>query len=398
MVAPNLKSRKAHPIKQAQVVEQVIPPLKDYLVELDDPRHAKGVRHPLTAILCLCCTAMLAGAKNPEAIADWWRDRQDLGPFLSKLGFTRDYGPGKSTIYRVLALIPPATLETAISRWAEAVLAVLPPAQPGELEVVNIDGKTLRGSKKQGAPNTHLLSALSQRLGITLGQTGVDDKTNEIGAMSAFLTDLVITGRVFTTDALHTQTAMSRAVVDGGGDYVMIVKDNQPTLRADLETLFAAPGAADFIDGQTLTVNKGHGRLEKRLIQTSTALNDFIIWPGAQQVFRLDRHTVILKTGEVRTDTVYGITSLSPDRADSDRLLKVVRGHWNIENRSHWVRDVTFGEDGSQVRTGHLPQIMATLRNCTIGLLRLLGFSSIPKGLNFFAARSYEALAAVGCG
>lgn len=397
MVSSTLETREGSSIKPAQVVEQVIPPLKDYLAELDDPRHAKGIRHPLPAILCLCGVAMIAGAKNPEAIADWWRVRQDLGPFLQLLGFTRDYGPSKSTLYRVLGLVSPAAFEAVLSRWTEAVLAVLPPPC-GELEAINLDGKTLRGSKKQGAPNTHLLSALSQRLGITIGQMGVEDKTNEIGAMSAFLTNLVITGRVITTDAFHTQTAMSQTVVDLGGDYVMIVKDNQPTLRADLETLFAEPGAAEFIDDHALKVNKGHGRLESRCLKTSTALNDFIIWPGAQQVFRLDRQTVIQKTGVVREDTVYGLTSLTPDRANSDQLLALVRGHWNIENRSHWVRDVTFGEDGSQVRTGHLPQIMAALRNCTIGLLRLHGFNSIPKGFNFFAARPYDALSAVGCG
>ncbi len=146
------------------------------------------------------------------------------------------------------------------------------------------------------------------------------------------------------------------------------------------------------------TVNKGHGRLELRTLKTSTALNDFIIWPGLQQVFRLDRQTTRLKTGQVRSETVYGLTSLTPDRADAAQLLHLVRGHWSIVNRSHWVRDVTFGEDGSAVRTGYLPQIMAALPNCAIALLRLQGFSSIPKGFNFFAARPYEALSTIGCG
>ena len=178
----------------------------------------------------------------------------------------------------------------------------------------------------------------------------------------------------------------------------MIVKDNQPTLRADIETLFAEPGASSFIDDQVTTVNKGHGRLEHRTLKTSTALNGFLDWPGLQQVFQLERQTIILTTGETRTSTVYGVTSLSSQKANATQLLELVRGHWHIENRSHWVRDVTFGEDNSQVRTGNLPQVMAALRNCVIGLLRLAGFNSIPRGLNFFAARPYEALSAVGCG
>jgi len=235
-------------------------------------------------------------------------------------------------------------------------------------------------------------------LGITLKQRGVADKTNEIGAMAEFLADLVITGRIFTTDAMLTQTKIAQTFVAEKGDYVMIVKDNQPTLRADLVTLFAEPGAPPFIEDQVTTVNKGHGRLEQRTLKTSTALNDFSQWPGLSQVFRLDRQTTLLKTGQIRSETVYGLTSLGPDRADAPRLLHLVRGHWSIENRSHWVRDVTFGEDGSQVRIGHLPQMMAALRNCAIALLRLHDFSSIPRGFNFFAARPYEALAAIGYG
>ena len=126
-------------------------------------------------------------------------------------------------------------------------------------------------------------------------------------------------------------------------------------------------------------------------------LNDYVDWPGLQQVFRLDRKTVILKTGEVRQETVYGLTSLSFIRAGADRLLQLTRVHWQIENRSHWVRDVTFGEDRSQVRKGTLPQMMAALRNVVIGLLRHQRFRFIPDGFDFFSARPLEALTAVGC-
>ncbi len=126
------------------------------------------------------------------------------------------------------------------------------------------------------------------------------------------------------------------------------------------------------------------------------ALNEYLDWPGQQQVFRLDRKTVIMKTGEVRGETVYGIRSLSAQRADAAQLLRLARGQWGIENRSHWVRDVTFGEDHSQVRKGNLPQVMAALRNCIISLLRLLGFRFIPDAFGRFAARPMEAFAAIG--
>lgn len=376
----------------------VLPPLKEYLAQVEDPRQAKGRRHPLSAILCLCCVAMMAGAKNPQAMADWWRNRQDLGPFLELLGFTRDYGPSKSTLYRVLSLVTIEAFERVLTAWMEAVLAALPPLAEDELEVIHLDGKSLRGSKKQGAADTHLLSGLSQRLGLTLHQMGIDDKTNEIGVMPDFLAELVLKGRVFTMDALLTQREIARTIVEQEGDYVMIVKDNQPTLRADLATLFAEPGSGDFVEDQVTTVEKGHGRLEQRTLKSSTALNDFITWPGAQQVFQLQRQTTLLKSGQLRTETVYGLTSLGPDQAPAAQLLHLVRSHWHIENRSHWVRDVTFGEDQSQVRSGSLPQVMAALRNGVIGLLRLQGFTSIPKGFHFFAARPLAALSALGCG
>jgi predicted transposase YbfD/YdcC len=375
---------------------RTIRPLKAYLMDISDPRDVRGRRHPLVAILCLCCVALMSGCKNPRAIANWWKNRQGLGPFLQRLGFTKPYGPSKSTLYLVLSQIPVKMLEARLQRWGEENLAALPPAPDG-LEGEAIDGKTLRGSRKQGAENVHLLSVFSHRLGMTLHQRAVKDKTNEIGAVPDLLIDLVIEGRVFTMDALLTQRPVAQTIIDGQGDYVMLVKDNHPTMRADIEFLFAEPQEAALIDDRVTTTDKAHGRLEVRTLQTSTALNDYLDWPGLEQAFRLDRKRTMLKTGEVRTETVYGLSSLSAQRAGAAQLLELTRGQWSIENRSHWVRDVTFGEDHSQVRVGHLPQIMAALRNCVISLLRLLGFRFIPDAFDHFAARSLEALPAIGC-
>jgi predicted transposase YbfD/YdcC len=372
-----------------------IRPLRTYLAMISDPRDARGRRHPLEAILCLCCVALMSGCKNPRAIANWWKNRQDLGPFLQRLGFTRPYGPSKSTLYLVLRQVSVELLEAKLQQWAEENLAALPPAA-GELEGEAI-GKTLRGSKKQGAENVHLLSVFSHRLGMTLHQLAVADKTNEIGAMSDLLIELVIEGRVFTMDALLTQRSVAQTIVDSQGDYVMLVKDNHPTLRADIEFVFAEPQEAALIQDTATTVDKAHGRLEVRTLQTSTTLNDYLDWPGLQQVFRLDRKRTEVNTGQVLTQTVFVLTSLSAQRAVAAQLLALTRGQWSIENRSHWVRDVTFGEDHSQVRAGHLPQVMAALRNCVISLLRLLGFRFIPDAFDHFAARSLEALAAIGC-
>jgi hypothetical protein len=140
------------------------------------------------------------------------------------------------------------------------------------------------------------------------------------------------------------------------------------------------------------TIDKGHGRLETRTLRATTLLNDYLQFPYCGQIFRIERETIILKTGEVRSETAYGITSLSPQKADQQRLLSLSRGQWSIENKSHWVRDVTFDEDRHQARKGEGPQMMACLRNAAISLLRLAGFKNIASATRKFAARCHLAL------
>ena len=254
---------------------------------------------------------------------------------------------------------------------------------------VALEGKTLRGSHKQGAPGAHLLSALAHHLGLTLAQQAVDDKTNEITQVETVLRQLVLRDRVVTMDALLTQRHVAQTIVDEGGDYVMIVKDNQPQLRADIELVFALPPAGDRQE-TARTVDIGHGRIEQRNLTTSAALVGYSDWPGLAQVFELGRHVMFQKTGKKRVEVVYGVTSLGPERATPERLLTLVRGQWQIENKSHWVRDVTFDEDRSQVRCGHIPQVMAALRNTAIGLLRGAGHTNIAAACRQLAAQVSE--------
>ena len=170
--------------------------------------------------------AMMCGAKTPTAMARWLKNRPAPKLFLERLGFTKPYGPGKSTLYRVLALITVEAFIAQVNHWLEDNFPPSALADPGTLEGVSVDGKTVRGSRKQGANHTHLLSAFSHRLRRTFAQLGVDDKTNEIGAMPELLADLVIAGRVFTMDALLTQREIAQTIVNNQGDYVMIAKDN----------------------------------------------------------------------------------------------------------------------------------------------------------------------------
>jgi DDE_Tnp_1-associated/Transposase DDE domain len=219
--------------------------LLEAVATIPDPRAAQGRRHPLSALLGLACAATLCGAESYSAMAEWGRNYdQDL---VRALGFTHTPTPCAATFCLAFRRLDRDQVEVALAAWAEAVLAALPAAATPTvppLEAVALDGKTLRGSRKQGAPGVHLLSALSQRLGLTLGQGGVDDKTNEIGAVAALLRGLVLEGRVFTMDALLTQRGIAHTLVDAGAHYVMIAKGNQPRLEADIAAEFSTPPPA----------------------------------------------------------------------------------------------------------------------------------------------------------
>jgi hypothetical protein len=223
-----------------------VPSLLEVWDTIPEVRHAQGLRHPLGALLALACAAMLCGARTYSAIAAWGRnyDRE----LVRALGITHDPPPCAATCCLVLRRLDRVQVEAVLAAWAEAVRAALPAAPPEALlpeapplEAVAIDGKTLRGSRKQGAPGVQLLSALSQRLGLTLHQVGVDDKTNEIGATSALLAGLVLEGRVCTMDALLTQREIAQTRVDAGGHYVMLAKEKQPQRLADITAEFSSP-------------------------------------------------------------------------------------------------------------------------------------------------------------
>lgn len=367
-------------------------PLIEVLAEIPDFRSNRGKRHALAAILALACSAMLCGARSYTAIAEWGRNYGVR--LMQALGFTRQ-PPCAATLHTVLRRVDREAVEAKLGAWAEGLLSGTPAPQDIE-EGIAVDGKTLRGSQKQGAPGAHLLSAVAHRLGVTLAQQAVVDTTNEIPATLDLLRQLVLTGRVVTMDALLTQRAIARQIVAAGGDYGMVVKANQPQLREDIATVFALPP----IGGERRTVAEtgdcGHGRIEHRRLQTSDVLVGSRDWPGLAQVLHLERQVISKKTGEVRAEVVAGVTSLGPARADAARVLTLVRGHWHIENHSHWVREVTFDEDRSQVRCDHIPQVMAALRNTVIGLLRRAGYTNIAAACRRCAAQPALALALIG--
>jgi predicted transposase YbfD/YdcC len=366
--------------------------LIEVFAEIPDFRRCRGKRHPLPAILALACCAMLCGYRSSSAIAQWGRN---YGTCIAQaLGFTHNT-PCAATLHTVFRHVDRDAVEAKLGARAAGGVVSTPVAPSAGEAAIALDGKTLRGSRKQGAPGVHLLSALSPHLGLTLAQQAVDDKTNEITQVETVLHQLVLQGRVCTMDALLTQRHVAQTIVEKGGDYVMIVQENQPQLRADIELVFTLPPAGDRQE-TARTVDIGHGRIEQRHITTSEALVGYSDWPGLAQVFELGRPVITPKTGQERVEVVYGVTSLRPERATPGRLLELMRGQWQIENKSHWVRDVTFDEDRSQVRCGNIPQVMAALRNTVIGLLRWAGHTNIAAACRQLAAQPAQALALIG--
>jgi predicted transposase YbfD/YdcC len=364
-------------------------PLIDVLSEIPDFRKGKGKRYSLTSILALACVSIMCGYKSYRAFSDWGRNYGK--ELIETLGFTQGVVPCAATFSNIFRRINVKLLDIELGKWAESILWVL-----NGQDNIALDGKTAKGSLKQGCKVSHFLSAVSHKLGLTLAQNGVDVKTNEIGVVSEVLKKLVLEGRVVTMDALLTQREVAKDILSGGGDYVMIVKANQEKLLDEVMTTFHGPYSHLLKKSTNETLDVGHGRIEERSITVSDALIGYSDWPGLKQVFRLTRKAIIKKTGKVREETVYGITSLTPEKAPPSRLMEIIRCHWHIENRSHWVRDVTFGEDNSQVHCENAPQVMAALRNTVIGLMRSIGKANIAAACREFAAKPKEALELIG--
>src|SRR2546426_1249379 len=367
-------------------------PLIEVFAEMPDFRRRQGQRHPLPAILSLACCAMLCGYRSYSAIAEWGRNYGSA--IAHALGFTHNT-PCASTLHTTFGRLDREVFEATLGVWADSVVTHTPAMPETPEAAMAVDGKTLRGSKKQGAPGTHLLSVLAHRLGVTLTQQAVAAKTNEIKEVETVLSQIVLTGRVVTMDALLTQRAVAQTIVDAGGDYVMIVKENQPQLKADIELVFTLPPAGDRQES-VRTEHVAHRHIDTRSVTTDENLQADRDGTGTPHMSKVGRLVITKKTGTERTEVVYGVTSLSSKRATPGRVLELVRGHWAIENKSHWVRDVTFDEDRSQVRCGNIPQVMAALRNTAIGLLRWAGYTNIAAACRRLAAQPPQALALIG--
>ncbi len=359
--------------------------LEEMLSQLTDQRAARGVRYALLPLLIIVLLAKLAGEDKPLAMADWGREGADWLREHLQVRWRRI--PHHSTFRRLLQRgLSVAELEQQARGWLSQYEA------PAE-KLYNLDGKTLCGTIPGGeTQGTHLLALQQAQTNLVVTQAAVGAKTNEITAAPALLKTVDLQGKIVSGDAMQAQRPLSRQVVKGGGDYLWFVKKNQPGLYEQLAQAFA-PDAHAPADLQTAQhYDKGHGRVEERQLSVSARLANVSDWPYLEQVFVLHRTRTEMRRGKVTTQTVYGITSLSPLAASATDLLTLTRQHWSIENGLHYRRDVTFGEDACRMKSPRAAQCMAVFNNLVIGLLRWLGWENCAQARRHYDAHGEEAL------
>jgi predicted transposase YbfD/YdcC len=361
-----------------------------YLDRLPDPRQPKGVRYPLAVILVLILLAKLGGEDKPRGIAEWVAHRRET--LVALLHLTRPSVPHYCTFLRVLKQLDPACFEDLVGAYQRRRLP------PGSEVVISLDGKTLRGTLATGdLRGVHLLAAYLPGAGLVLMEAAVESGENEIAAAPALLARLDLDRAIVLGDALHTQRARSSQIVQAGGDFVWTVKGNQAHTEWAIQKLFVhevanlnrgVPLSPDF--QRTSHTSKGHGRIEKRTVMVSQLLNDYLDWPHLAQVFRVERE-VWHPQGKTRR-VVYGLTSLSSQKASPKRLLQLVRGYWGIENGLHYRRDVTLREDATRTTVGHTGHNLAILNNLVIALCLSHGYRNVAQARRLFAAKPENAL------
>lgn len=413
------------------------------LERVPDPRKARGIRHGVAQILAVATLASLRGARSLVAIGELAAELEEEA--LDRLGCRispstgRRQAPEESTIRRVLGLIDANAADQVIGSWldeqvragrleaarAEVSLTRLIEEEaeafspddedssdeqgggehksdngdkavgdPALLRAIAFDGKALRGSRIGDSPAIHLLSAITHAEGVTIAQRRVEDKSNEITGVAPLLEHLDITDTVITADPMHAQRQHAKLIVARDGHYIFGLKANQPKMLAAAQQLLK--GAPVLYESH----DRGHGRVEHRYLRVATIppkLQKSLKMAGASQFIAIERERADLTdrtSGEAEVS--YYVTDLTAAQAGPAALACYVRGHWTIENRSHYVRDWTYDEDRSQVRVGEAPQLLAGIRNLAISLLRMCGFANIAAGLRWASFDLSRPLAVMG--
>ncbi|HEY8642403.1 MAG TPA: ISAs1 family transposase [Candidatus Dormibacteraeota bacterium] len=381
-----------------------------------DPRRARGIRHSLASVLALCAAAVLSGCTTLEDVTAWVHAAPPgvlaaAGARRNALGVLA--APHPDTVVRVLAALG----AQALARQAGVYLAArahpgpvtFPLAGPAPLPAIAVDGKAVRGAAGEDGLIPYLLAAAAHGTGTVLAEHLIGPKTNEIPGFAPLLRDLneyyPLAGHVITADAGHTVKAHARFICEELlAHYAVTVKLNTPALWAELDALDWAS-----VPIQHATEEKGHGRRERRTIQVMDAPAHIAKrFPHARQAALIERYvtrTVRVRKGKrwVRKQVksaiaVFIITSLDAREASPAHIAGYIRSHWTIENKVHYVRDVTYREDASRVRTGPKPRIMATLRNLAIGLIRQAGYTKIAATIRRIKHDTALLIAILGLG
>ena len=362
------------------------------LCQLTDVRKAHGKRYSLESVLMVIVMAKLCGEDTPYAIADWAKNHREQ--LVKLLQLKRESTPSHHTIRRIMGWV---VYQEEIERWVGTY------NQCGEHGgVYALDGKAPRGTRKKDDEEgpEYLLSVYDVEQEKVLSQVAVGRKENEITKAPEALKTVEITGKVVTGDAMHTQKRLAAQILEQGGDYVFPVKENQLGLYKNIQALFAPeypkPGfgkiQTDFLTAQK--VNKGHGRIETRIITTSEMLNPYSTWPGLSQVYQLERQFQWWRSGHcfrTSNQVEFGIASLTRTKSSPSRLLKIRRTHWGIEIGLHYRRDVTFKEDATRMTIGNTGKVMAAINNLVIALIHQSKFQNSAQARRYFAGHISEA-------
>ena len=375
--------------------------LMDALSAVPDPRKARGKQYSWILLLTLVSSALASGERSGHGIASWVAEH--AAALLVWLRPERERLPSESTLRRALRRVDVVALEQRLAQYACPIAVAAEPqvaiiSSQGEiLHGQALDGKAVRGACAHGQP-THLVSLVQHTSAVTLAQVAVEQKRNEISAAPALLLGRAGPGTVTTMDALLTQRRLAEQIEREGGYYLMVVKRNQRRLYDDLALFFQLPAiTADHEQSDRVqTVTKRHGRLETRTLECSTAGADYLVWPGIAQIMRRTCERTVVKTGKHSVEVSYGLTNLGSDEAQAEQLEALWRGHWTIENRKHYVRDVTLCEDHGQAYCESTPQALASLRNALIDLMRQHGWTNLADALRHYGASVPRVLALIG--
>lgn len=342
--------------------------LLDHFSLIEDPREAWRVAHPLPEVLLLAVCGTIADCDDYETIAAWGEEHLD---FLRRFLPYHHGVPSGRWLTLLMNRIDPALFSACFTTWVREVW-------PDRLDLVAIDGKTSRRSHDRGAGKAplHLVSAFATTGRLVLGQEAVDEKSNETSAIPVLLERLAeggaLNGALVTIDAIACNATIAAAVRDAGADYLLAVKANQPTLRAEIDAFFAdaAPGTLETDHD----VDKGHGRIEQRIVTVAREvdwLNGEKRFPGELRLPAVAAIVRVVSRTELkdhsRFDTRYYISSAD---LTAKAAAEAVRGHWGIENSLHWVLDVVFKDDMARLRKGHGARNMAVVRHFAINLVR----------------------------